>query len=368
MKNLVMLSSLCSLIFACAHGQRPPAAGAPTVLVAGGGSGGDGVPATQAKLNEPFGVSRDARGNLYIVEHAGNRVRKVDPAGILTTVAGKGSRGDGGDNGPGLEAQLNAPHHIAIPPTDGRLLYIADTRNNRVRILDPDTGVIRSVVGTGEKAFGGDGGPASAAQLSGIYCIDFDRTGKKLYAIDLDNRRVRTVDLETGVIRTIAGNGEKGVPEDGADALAAPLVDPRAVAVDSKGQVYIAERNGHALRVVGTDGKIRTVAGTGEKGFAGDGGDARKALLDGPKHLTVDQDDSVLIVDTENHAIRRYSPTDGRLTRVAGTGKAGGGGLGGPPEQLELDRPHGVYVEKNGDLLLSDSENHRIVKVVRGGG
>jgi sugar lactone lactonase YvrE len=366
MKNLVFSSSFCALILACAHGQRPPGAGAPTVLVAGGGSGEDGVPATQAKLNEPFGVSRDASGNLYIVEMGGNRVRKVDTSGILRTVAGKGTRGDGGDNGPGLEAQLNGPHHIAVP-TEGRLLYIADTWNNRVRTLDPDTGVIKSVVGTGEKAFGGDGGPAAAAQLSGIFCIDFDRSGKQLYAIDLGNRRVRVVDLQTGVISTVAGNGEKGVPTDGADARSAPLVDPRAVAVDSKGQVYIVERGGHAMRVVGTDGKIRTVAGTGEKGYGGDGGDARKALLDGPKHLTVDRDDSVLIVDTENHAIRRYNPADGRITNVAGTGKKGGGGLGGPPEKLELARPHGVYVDKNGDLLLSDSDNHRIVTIVRGG-
>ena len=279
-------------------------------------------------------------------------------------MAGRGTRGDGGDGGPGIEAQLNGPHHVAVP-AEGRLLYIADTGNNRVRTLDPETGIIRSVAGTGEKSFGGDGGPAAAAHFNGIYCVDFDRSGKQLYAVDLNNRRIRVIDLQSGMVSTVAGNGEKGVPTDGAEAKNSPLFDPRAVAVDSKGQVYIVERNGNALRVVGTDGRIRTVAGTGDKGYAGDGGDARSALLNGPKHLTVDRDDTVLIVDTENHAIRRYNPTDGKITLVAGTGKAGSGGLGGPPEKLELNRPHGVYVEKNGDLILSDSENHRVVKMAR---
>jgi DNA-binding beta-propeller fold protein YncE len=369
MNTPAIVSSVLLLLSACAHGGRSPTPNQPTVLVAGGGTGEDGVPATQGKLNEPFAVARDDDGSLYIAEMGGNRVRKVDPTGILTTVAGSGAKGDAGDDGPALQAQLNGPHHLAFPAA-GRLLYIADTFNNRVRILDPDSGIIKAAVGTGEKAYGGDGGPAAAAKFSGVFSIDFDRSGKRLYAVDLGNRRVRVVDLATGVVTTVAGNGEKGVPTDGADALGAPLFDPRAVAVDGKGQIYILERGGrtpggHALRVVSTDGKIRTVAGTGEPGFGGDGGDARQALMNGPKHLTVDRDDSVLIVDTENHAIRRYTPADGKILRVAGTGKRGSGGLGGPPELLELDRPHGVYVEKNGDLLLSDSNNHRIVKIVR---
>jgi DNA-binding beta-propeller fold protein YncE len=351
--------AVCTGALQTAHVATPT-----TVLVAGGGTGADAVPATQARLVEPFAVARDRRGNLYIAEMAASRVRKVDPSGFMTTVAGLGTRGNSGDGGPGSAAQLAGPHHLAFPP-DGRLLYIADTFNNRVRVLDLDSGVIRGAVGSGQQGFGGDGGPAAAARLRDVFCIDFDRAGRRLFVIDLGNRRVRAVDLSTGTISTVAGNGDKGVPADGADAVCAPLFDPRALAVDSRGQLYILERNGHALRVVTTAGKIRTVAGTGQRGNAGDGGPARQALLDGPKHLAVDRDDSVLIVDTENHTVRRYTPADGRITRVAGTGAAGSAGLGGPPHRLELDRPHGVYVDGNGDLYLSDSGNHRVVKLVR---
>ena len=198
-----------------------------------------------------------------------------------------------------------------------------------------------------------------------MFCLDLDRQGKRLFVMDLGNRRVRAIDLASGVVTTVAGNGEKGVPADGTDALSAPLLDPRAIAVDSAGRLYILERNGHALRVVDTDGKIRTVAGTGGKGFSGDGGPALQAQMNGPKHLTVDRDDSVLIVDTENHAIRRYDPKDGRMTLVMGTGSVGTSGVGGPPEQVQLARPHGVYVDRDGALLVSDSENHRILRLAR---
>jgi hypothetical protein len=158
----------------------------------------------------------------------------------------------------------------------------------------------------------------------------------------LDNRRIRAVDLRTGIVTTVAGNGQKGVPKDGEDARSQPLVDPRAVTVDSRGNVYVCERGGHALRVVDPAGKIRTVAGTGEAGFSGDDGPAALARLNGPKHISVDASDDVLIADTENHVIRRYSPRDGRIRRVVGTGNKGAAGLGGPAASCELNRPHGA--------------------------
>ena len=171
------------------------------------------------------------------------------------------------------------------------------------------------------------------------------------------------MDLTSGVVTTVAGNGERGVPGDGAEAVRSPLVDPRAVAVDSQNNVYILERSGHALRVLDRNGKIRTVAGTGRKGSEGDGGDALKASFNEPKHLCVDPEDNVIIADTDNHVIRKYLPRENRVIRVAGSGRRGAGGVGGPARDLELDQPHGVYVDKSGVLYIADSLNNRVLKI-----
>jgi streptogramin lyase len=173
------------------------------------------------------------------------------------------------------------------------------------------------------------------------------------------------MDLVTGIVMAVAGNGQAGVPSDGAEALNAPLVDPRAVMPDANGGFYILERNGNALRYVDRTGKIKTVVGTGAKGLSGDGGPGLQATMTGPKYLTLDRDGSVLIADAENHVIRRYDPKSGQITRVAGTGKAGAGGVGGDPRQCELRRPHGVTVGPDGALYITDSYNDRILKIER---
>jgi sugar lactone lactonase YvrE len=331
------------------------------VLVAGGGEGGDGVSARSAKLQAPFGVDFDRAGNLFLVEFTGHRVRKIDGKGVLHTVAGTGEKGYAGDGGPAAKAQFNSMHSLAVTPNGD--IYLADTWNNRVRKIDGRTGDIRTIAGTGDKGFSGDGGPATKAKFGGIYCLALDAKGEKLYLADLDNRRIRVVDLRSGVVETVAGNGERGVPRDGAEARKAPLVDPRAVAVDANGKVYILERGGHALRVVDAEGKIRTVAGTGKKGFQGDEGDALRAEFNGPKHLCVDGNGDVLIADTENHVIRKYLPRQGKVVRVAGTGRKGQGGVDGSPLEAELSQPHGVNARPDGSIYIADSINNRILKI-----
>lgn len=325
------------------------------VLVAGGSEARAGLPATQVKLLEPFGVDFDASNRLYIVEMvSGNRLLRLDPSGDVVHVAGQTTPGDAGDGGPALAAKFNGPHNLAVLP--GGDILIGDTWNGRIRRVDPVRGTVSSVAGFGV--------PADRARASGPYCITLDFSGSQVIIADL--RQVHALDLATGKSRVLAGNGQKGVPVDGARATDAPLVDPRAAALDRKGNLYILERNGHALRVVGRDGKIRTVVNaSGKKGADGDGGSGLAATMNGPKHLCIDRDDSVLIADAENHLIRRYVPATGKIVRVAGNGRKGTAGLDGPPEQSELNRPHGVTVHRDGTLYITDSYNNRILKIVK---
>jgi sugar lactone lactonase YvrE len=312
-------------------------------------------------LNEPFGVDFDAAGSMYIVELAGNGVKRLGKDGKVVRVAGTGKKGFSGDGGPALEAEFNGPHHLLIGP-EGHV-YIADTWNNCVRKLDPATGKVHRVAGTGEKGNSGDGGPALQAKFGGVFAIAFDAKKETLYITDLDSRRIRKLSLKTGIVSPVAGNGQKGVPQDGAEAVSQPLADPRACAVDSKGSVYVLERGGHALRVVDPSGRIRTVAGTGKPGLSGDGGPALQAQMNGPKHISTDSNDDVLIADAETNTVRKYLAKEGKIVRVAGTGKKGAAGVGGPAEQCELARPHGVQQGPDGALYVTDSYNHRILRV-----
>jgi sugar lactone lactonase YvrE len=340
----------------------PVTAAQKIVLVAGGGDRPDGSPAVQAALDSPFGVEFDRAGNLFLVELTGQRVRKIDRDGILSTIAGDGMKGDRGDGGPAKQAQFNGMHNLAIGPDD--TIYVADTWNNCVRAIDPKTRKITRIAGTGEKAFSGDGGPATQAKLGGVYCASLNATGDALYLADLDNRRIRAVNLRSGIITAVAGNGERGAPRDGSVATESPLVDPRAVAVDKANNVYVLERSGHTLRVVDSQGKIRTVVGTGKAGASGDDGDARSATLNGPKHLCFDHSGNVIIADTENHVIRKYLVGEGKIIRLAGSGRKGKAGIGGPPLAAELNQPHGVYVHRDGTLYIADSSNNRVLKIV----
>jgi DNA-binding beta-propeller fold protein YncE len=333
------------------------------VLVAGGGTGGDGSPAAEAKLIQPFGVDFHEKGIVLVEMAKGERVRLISPDGTLTTLAGKlGEKGDVGDGKPGADARFNGMHSLAIGP-DGNA-YLADTWNNRVRILDLKTGIVSPFAGTGEKGFSGDGGPAVKAKFGGCFCVSFDPARKNCFITDLDNKRIRKVELASGIVTTVAGNGKGGIPKDGELATEQPLVDPRAHAVDAKGNLYILERGGHALRVVDAAGRIRTVAGTGKPGMGT--GPALQSAFNGPKHLSIDTDGSVLIADTENHRIVRYIPSEETIALVAGTGKKGAAGVGGDPRKAEFNQPHGVIVHpKTKDIYISDASGGRVLKIVR---
>jgi DNA-binding beta-propeller fold protein YncE len=320
-----------------------PPVGTRVVLFAGGGTGGDGVQATQARLAQPFSVARDPRtGDFYISEYQGNKIRRVDTNGVITTVVGAGAPGDGG------RITLNQPHHIAFPPAGGDL-FIGDTFNSRLYRYNPMTGSVTQL--------------AANAGFGKTFCLAFDPKGEKLYVADTDNKRVRAIDLGTMMVSTVAGSGATGKPMDGATATMAPLVDPRAIAVDSKGNLYILERDGNALRVVDVAGKITTIAGTGQVGNSGDGGNPLLATMNGPKHVGIDLEDNVLIADTENHVIRKVLVNEKKIVRIAGTGMMGGGGVPGAPLGVQLARPHGVFVAPDGTIFLSDSLNNRVLRI-----
>lgn len=326
------------------------------VLVAGGTQDAMDIAATDAKLKEPFGTAFDSGGHMWIIEMAsGNRLLQVDGGGMIQHVAGQLKAGDSGDGGPANRAQFNGPHNLAVLP-DGKVL-IADTWNGRIRSVDVKARIVNTLEGWQV--------PTEKAKGSGPYCITLNFEGTKLYIADL--RQVHELDLATHKSKVIAGNGKKGKPDDGAVATDAPLSDPRAVAPDRQGNIYILERGGNALRVVDKTGHIRTVVNaSGNKGGEGDGGPALEATLNGPKHLCVDKDDNVIIADAESHLVRRYVPSTGKIERIAGTGKPGSAGVNGDPLQCQLARPHGVTIHpESGALFITDSYNNRVLKITR---
>lgn len=325
-------------------------------LVVGGGSSLAPCKAEEVALREPFGTEFDEAGALWIVEMvSGNRLLRVDASGNVTHVAGASEPGFGGDGGAALEAKFRGPHNLAVV-SSGRIL-VGDTWNGRVREVNVPSGLVNTLSGYEV--------PLEKAKGAGPYCITLDDSKGNLYIADL--RQVWALELKSGVLKLVAGNGKKGVPQDGAVAVEAPLVDPRAVAPDHLGNVYILERGGNALRVVDASGKIRTVVNaSGKVGSHGDGGPALEAGLNGPKHLCIDRDNTVLIADAENNLVRRYVPLTGKIERVAGNGKRGNAGVGGSPDQCELARPHGVTVHpKTGELYITDSYNNRVLRIIK---
>jgi len=367
------------------------------------GFSGDGGPATAAQLNQPYGITLDGDGNLFIADFANRRIRKMTAGGVIATVAGDGVSAFSGDGGPAVAAQLGSPFDVAVT-ADGSLLIA--TGNGRIRRVAP-TGIITSVAGTGTGNFGGDGGPAvsvntellfptSAAldKAGNLFFIDATRIRKvssngtittvagatdlgpgtrgivvdgagNLLVVDVANHRIRKISPD-GTLTTVAGSGTPGFSGDGGPATSAQLNFPAALALDSEGNLLVADNGNHRIRKMTASGVMSTVAGTGVSGFGGDGGPAVSAMIRQPTGVAVDGAGNLLIVDTGNNRIRKIN-TAGIMTTVAGDGMRGYNGDGGPAISARLNAPAGIAVDTAGNLFIADSSNHRVRRITPGG-
>ncbi len=320
-------------------------------------------PGLQANIGDPFGVEIGPDGALYICEVRNHRVFRLDlKSGQLTTVAGTGKKGYSGDGGPATSAELNEPYEIRFD-SKGNILFV-EMQNQLVRKVDAETHKISTIAGTGQKGFAGDGGPATKAQFSSPHSIALDRDDN-LYIADIANHRIRHVDAKTGLIATIAGNGERQPPVDGQTAAGKPMIGPRALFIDGQ-TLWIALREGHSVwRMDLPTGILKHVAGTGKRGFTGDGSLAQDATFDGPKGIALGPDRCVYIADTENHAIRKIDLATGLISTVAGRGPQHKSATGdsGPATAATMDRPHGICLGPDGALYIGDTLNHRVRRV-----
>ena len=385
--------------------------------VAGNGEAGwsgDGGAAVAACLNEPKAVALDHDGNLLIADSENHVIRKVDrTSGRITTVAGctsshgspltvmKGAavpptddplsegsssaeaafvqqsdlsgtvryvvNGVGatkrfaGDSGPALEALLNFPTAIAVDAEGD--LYIADTMNHRIRRVDAHTGRITTIAGVGLPRFGGDGGPSVAAGLNEPVALVL--LGTRLYIADQSNNRIRMVDLRTGIITTIAGTGTATFNGDGRHATEAALAGPSGLTIGTDGRLYIADTfNGRIRAVDPSTGMIETVVGDGgEYRYQGES-EAASASLSRPSGMAVDLEGNLFLTDSDNHLVRRWDRMAGRIDRVAGNGIANYGGDGEAPLEASLNYPFGIVMDQQNHLFVADTFNHRIREIV----
>ena len=354
--------------------RKIDSSGTITTIAGRGESGfiGDGGPAVKARLSGPESVALDAAGNLYVADRGNGRIRKIDSSGTITTVAGTGetqalpvtvtfspgrsaTRGSSGDGGPAVKTRLT-PRDLASDAAGN--LYVADADDHRIVKIEP-TGTVTAIAGTGESGFSGDGGPAIMAQLAVPEGVALDASGN-LYVADSFNSRIRKIDSR-GTIRTIAGTGESAFGGDGGPAVEAWL-SPVGVALDAAGSLYFADALNNRVRKIDSTGRIRTIAGTGEDGFSGDGGPATKARFDSPEDVALDAAGNLYVADGDNGRIRKIDST-GTVSTIAGTGDSGFGGDGGPAIMAQFTCPTGVAVDAVGNLYVADACNDRIRKI-----
>ncbi len=320
---------------------------------------GDGGPATAAKLNLPMAVAIDKAGNIYIADERNSAIRKVDKAGIITTVAGNGIFDFAGDGGPATDAHLSNAAGLAIDANDN--MFVADEVNNRIRKIDR-RGRITTFAGNGKQGYSGNGKAATLAALYYPIGLAVDADGN-VFVADAGNNAVRCI-TKDGIINTIAGTGAAGYSGDGGPAIAAKLNHPTGVTIDAAGDLYIADEKNNVVRKVSParNGKIATIAGTGRPGNAGDNGPARNAQLNNPTGIAADTAGNLYIADYNNNGIRKIDAT-GTITTIAGTGAKGDSGDGGPAANARFYVPWNVTTDKAGNLYIADFGNNKVRKI-----
>ncbi len=319
---------------------------------------GDGGPAINAELNTPSSICMDGAGNLLISDALNHNIRKVDPSGIITTIAGNGTSGYSGDGGPATDASMTLPFGI-VSVADG-YLFVADEAKNVIRKIN-SSGVITTYAGTGVAGYNGDNIPATNAELYGPYGLAFDISGN-LYITDVYNFRIRKVDA-AGIISTVAGTGHMGFGGNGGPATAARFGPVSGIAVSRTGAVYFTDYENHMVRMISPAGIVTTIAGNGTDTTSGDGGPATAAGVKGANGLYLDQQGNLFISDNWAHIVRMVD-TSGILTTIAGNGTQGFSGDGGPATMAQLFNPIGITMNNTGNLLIADDYNSVVRELI----
>jgi len=321
-------------------------------------SGGDGGPASAAELSIPSSVAIDRAGNIFITDPVDNCIREINTSGIINTIAGiAGTEGYSGDGGPATAAELYTPYGVAVDNSGN--IYIADQGNNAVRKVNA-AGIISTIAGTGSAGYSGDGGTGASAALNWPNAVAADDSGN-VYIADLGNNCIRKVNA-SGTITTIAGNGFFGYGGDGGPATAAQLWEPYSVAVDNSGNIFISDFDDWHIRKINSSGIISSIAGNGTQGYSGDGESATAAELDEPTGVTVDREGNVYFNDASNYRVRKINPF-GIISTIAGFGALGYSGDSGPAISAEISSATGVAVDNDGNVYIADTDNDRIRKV-----
>jgi len=326
------------------------------------GFSGDGGPALSAQFNFPRGLAIDGQGNLYISDFNNNRVRKITPSGIITTIAGTGAANSTGDGGPAASAALHSPEGIAIDSAGN--IYVCEWQGARIRKINAVTGIITTFAGNGVAGYTGNGGPATSAKLNGPQNPNFDSNGN-FYFADYQNNVVREINMATGIITTVAGNHIAGSTGDGGPATSAELNGPVTVTFDTANNMYVSERNGARVRTVAAGtGIISTFAGTGVAGYSGDGGPATSARLNLPYGISFDIAGNVLIADVANSRVREVNLATGIITTVAGNGVTGFSGDGGPATTAKINNTIEIIGSNSpNQFYIADAINNRIREI-----